>query len=134
MIHLLEPARLPDRIYSMPTIAVAETQEAMCCEASAGKSRGVGTFKLMLTAQTHLMKTQLDNRWESDIIREGLRLLEKEIGNRYLITGELQWSSIIENISSSWYNILYQRKPNNRATLTSILSVHQYFSTNKDRH
>lgn len=32
-------------------------------------------FKLMLTAQTHLMKSQLDNRWESDIIREGLRLL-----------------------------------------------------------
>lgn len=44
MTHLLEPARLPDRIYSTPTIAVAETQEAMCYEASAGKSREVGTF------------------------------------------------------------------------------------------
>lgn len=46
MMLLLEAARLPDRIYSTPTIAVAEIQKAMCCEASAGKSRGVGIFEV----------------------------------------------------------------------------------------
>lgn len=44
MTHLLEPARLPDRIYSTPTTAAAEIWEAMCCEARAGKCREIGTF------------------------------------------------------------------------------------------
>lgn len=44
MTHLLEPARLPDQIYSTPTTAVAEIWEAMCCEARAGKRREIGTF------------------------------------------------------------------------------------------
>lgn len=44
MTHLLEPARLPDRIYSTPTTAAAEIREAVYCEARAGKCREMGTF------------------------------------------------------------------------------------------
>lgn len=43
MIHLLE-AQLSDQIYSTTTTALAESLEAVCHEARAGKSRGVGTF------------------------------------------------------------------------------------------
>lgn len=42
MIHWLEAAQLSDQIHS--AMAAAEAPEAVCHEARAGNSRGVGTF------------------------------------------------------------------------------------------